>query len=208
MRIRNWGVALTVAVVAMAGVVGSPSAAQAGAKWVYSSKFMCPANPGGDADFYGLGGGFQGNIFYETVTTVMNADTREKHEIEFNKYFVLALRQHQLSSFDSLYGGDRVTAPVGHILDPGDALSIDCDSVVYHLRQNGIFGPSVNGRIDGVTVIESSENDLVVQTLYGVVVTNVGTPQIGSGGVTVDVESVSPIKVGGDFHFADGFLVE
>jgi hypothetical protein len=211
MRMRIWGVALTVAVVAMAGVVSSPSAAHAGQKWVYSSKFMCPNTPGGfpvpgPPPGPGLGGGFAGNIYYETVTTVMNADNRQGHEIKFNKYFVLALRQHQLSSFDGVYGGDRITAPIGHILEPGDAISIDCDSVLYHLYQNWAWGPGVPyspyGRLDGVIVIETEDRELVVQTLYGVVVTNQGSPHYGEGGVSVDVENVTPVHVKGGFQLA------
>jgi hypothetical protein len=198
MRFRGVLVALSCAVVA--AVALAPSAAFAGKKYVYTAKYMCPAKEGGDAYQWGLGGGFAGNIYYETVTTVHNPT---EQEVEFNKHFVLAYRQHQLSSFQGVYGANQVTADFGHILDPGDAIGIDCDSVIKHLKDSWIdrYAGDVNERLDGMIVIESGSSLLQVQTLYGVIVLDFDEGP-GTSGASVDVETSTPIQVKGKFRLA------
>jgi hypothetical protein len=96
-----------------------------------------------------------------------------------------------------------VTADFGHILDPGDAIGIDCDSVVKHLNDSGInrYAADVNDRLDGMIVIESQSSLLQVQTLYGVIVLQDTGP--GTSGVSVDVETSTPIHVSGKFRLAE-----
>jgi len=201
MIFRRGMTALACGLVAAIGVAGAPQEASAD-KFVWVAKFACPAEldtfpPEAD------GGGFIGDFYFETVVNVYNADD---DEVFLNKKIVLALRQSQLSSFTQGAGGaSLISNPISHLLAPMDALAIDCTGVVNHLadspdpRGSG-FSPinplehAINGRLDGVIVVEALRPDLVVEALYGTATTSNGTGT-SSG---IHVNRVNAVMADGD----------